>query len=350
MPEPLASAAEVSLLTRAIADPFVVAGTDPETPPIEAWFRLARKMAPLWCFDRQAFMALRGDELPSTFPLAALVGSVAVDDGAFYAFQDSEDLAPTPFDDTHLFQNLTARRFLLPDAERLGDTLVPTTPSNGRSSVQGMHPAASFELAHIHRRVLPSDLEDDVDPSPYHAVGERVVQLVEALEWAATKTARRQARARLDEYLSTIGITKRRGHPSHGTSNRILRELFTQGQWLIRVCWEVLPSTASSRTISLLRGLDGDQYDPHFGATRLAVPMLSATELEALQRDAAQPLGRQKRHTRARRFTLHCLARRLRVSQVSIAERLKPPSDVAYMKVTPSPIMDPPWRASRSPR
>ena len=78
--------AEVQLLRQAVQDPFVQleevipAHEAGSTFAIEDWYRLAREKAPLWCFDKWAFNALRSDDLPSSYPLSRVINRIAKDE------------------------------------------------------------------------------------------------------------------------------------------------------------------------------------------------------------------------------------------------------------------------------
>ena len=315
------------LLRKAVANPFEYMEVDDPTPPIRditAWYRLAREKAPLWCFNKWAFRALRSNDLPSSYPLRKITQRIAEDEG-FNQNNPLEAGAPIGSLLFHVF----SRRVSL--SEETGRD--PTIYRYEDGSLQ-----VDFTSGQSFRWIPDLDTGSP-EESEYWEIGCTVTAHVEALEAANTRIERQKRRRKLDEYLSDLGTKLSQGAPEKGAPQPILEALFHQGNWLFGTCWKSLPSEPSEDTRSLLQELGASSEEHTSWAVRLALPMLSVTEITALRNEIDKPLGRRHAHTSPRRFTVFSIAHRLDSRAKALARRLPPESDAdEFFGKNPNPI------------
>ena len=321
------------LLRKAVANPFAYMPGDDPTVVIEditSWYHLALEKAPLWCFSNWDFTALRSNNLPSSYPLRKITWRIAEDE----EFDQTDPLATIHLAD-HLKWHLFARRVSL-GSGGLGCPEI----YRGEGELLQME----WSSAQSYQQIPDVDTGSFEDPnywSEYWEIGSQVCELLEGIEAAKGKRERQKRKTELDAHLDDLGRKLAWGRPETGAAKPILDALFDQGRWLFDTCWKSLPVEPTETVNDLLAELGADPEDYTSWAIRLALPMLSVVEIEALRRQIAEPLGRRKPHTPPRRFTVFSIAHRLGVEAKVLARKLPPKSDARDFfakKKNPNPI------------
>lgn len=294
-------AAEIARL--AVADPFVWSHVD-VTAAVCAHCWMLDGSFPLSSFQPDAFARVRGYELPSSFPLPLIVAQILGDEG----------LA-----DGDLFEGLPAaihrRRRALRDG---GARVVGTLFDPGLDGYREIPPdSCSFAFG-----LGVPDIVDWDDEGPFGSrpaaleVGEELLHLIDSRDAARLREEREEWQTAIDGYLRRIGAIRRRGGQAalvHGTT---LRALFCELRELVQITRKVATAVPSARTRDLLRAHGVKEPEMRRLAMRLAFPVFSALEIEAI--DASRKL----RGWTARRVAIRLVARRLALDVPGVARRL----------------------------
>lgn len=298
----------VKLLRGAVADPLTMQSQSSPDAPIAKWYELARQNAPLWTFNPWAFNRGRGDQLPSSFPLRRILESIAMD--------EEVDLADESSLGTRLLSHLYGIRVCWSQTRNCSPSAYH---SEGRLRLgEVTQPQDVTSIPILGYREPRYDL-------PFLQIGADLVAYLEEVEAASTKKRRKKARKELGRYLDSFGGKLAHGRPPTGAPTRILDPLFEQGKWLFGSCWQALPCDPSEEACAILNELDAPKSEHQLWALRLALPMLSVAEIEAMLRGIAEPYGLP--HTRPRRFTVFSIAHRLGLAAETLARRLPPKDD-----------------------
>lgn len=292
----LAESAE--LLAAAITEPFFVdrgLSFDPDqgfagnsdlplsalTVPIIRWYRMAQRMAPLWCFDKVAFRNARDDDVPSSKPLRDFVERMKAD-----------ERVPTwrSVPPSSVVANLWSRRIGLADSEMISG--VRTQPG-----VFGIVPGNYMDIDDI--GLFKADYHDHLRPD--------------------------RGPGAVSQY-----------------DMQVRQVLFEQGKWLLGVCWQAglgeQEPTTTARNVLSASGVE--EEDHLLSCICLALPMFSIVETAALIAEIGKGIGEKGPETQPRRFTRWCLAHRLEMTASALAKNLSPQSDARYHRDNENPISE----------
>ncbi len=294
------SSTEVTLLQRVLADPF----EDPEGFHLAQWMKHLHNSYPFWSFQPDAYARSQSTELPSTYPLGRIIGSLVVDDGIL---AHSGGWLP------ELDAALDQRRLRLAHGEHQmlheyrDETGLTVLYSN---SPQFLTPPdlAGYEVV--------DDDGGSAYVSPYEDVGREIADAVEARDNGTTKAARAEGAEQLRSLLERLGVLRARGRPRRRPTPELLEKLIGEGERLIHLLTGALGIPPSPRAAESLTAA-GAKGDVQLWAERLALPVFSRFELERLQRPA---------RCNARMLAAFVIARRIGVPPTALLREVFGPS------------------------
>ena len=301
-------------LRGAIRDPFVWRSDGSDDAPVP-WFRYLGAQLPLWTLKAGWYGQFQSGDLPSTYPLGLFIASLLRDD-------DIEPIRSLP----PLIANIDQRRCdLAGGARKLKSLYHPSCFQVGR----GLR-SRNSELVYRRDPLLS-------DEDAYH-IGYDLACFINALRAAQAGAARKKAQSDLDDFLVRVGAQLEAGRPLEGPSKDALKTLYTEGRSFLALAWGTVESEPSDRTRTALAavGIESTEQQQLWSA-RLALPILSAVELRALQAEIKSARTWRKRKMMgkkptARRFTIWVLAHRLDLGADSIAQKVGAGSDWDYFK------------------
>jgi hypothetical protein len=155
----------------------------------------------------------------------------------------------------------------------------------------------------------------------YADVGRELMRLVDDVDRAVDADEREAPREALKQYQKEIA-KRRRGSPRKGPRDELLRALASEGDQLLELLWLTLPSKISQRTDQLLATHKVARSDRNLWAFRLALPILSKPEIQAL-RDPSETGWTKRRGIKPSptRLCTWILSRRLGMKPVSLARK-----------------------------
>ena len=327
-----------ALLTRVLQDPL---GLD-SAHHVREWMQSLKAHVPLWSFQAWAYKGLHRRAkaqalgkpawreksalswpyaLPTAYPLQVIVDAVVADEG----LRDSQHL-------TALEHCVDVRR------TRLADWHALTSPSDPDWSPKRQPFPPEFTSFSAREKALEIDAAseyDTADPSPYQSpyegIGELFVKYVEDWIAARDKSERKKRRRKVNRLpnrvAAELGVVVKKKLPE-GPRLDVLQALVAQGKLLAEVCWDVFPVTVSEDTAAVFaeQGVR-DSVEQQVWAVRLAFPVLSRREIEALKVYCAsgaswrRGLGRHRKPT-PRLFAVWILGRRLGLNARSLARKV----------------------------
>ena len=177
--------------------------------------------------------------------------------------------------------------------------------------------------------------------SPYEDIGRELVPLVEDYQFAPDKNERARAEKELDEFFKRVGARLAPGRPSEGLPRELLNKIVAQGRSLVELCWNISSFEISGSASDIFYTHSVPDSERHLWAARLALPVFSCAELQALQaesREAAAWTRGTGQHPTARRFIIWVLAHRLRADATTIARAALNTEDAEYFRDRSNPI------------
>lgn len=311
--EELSDEAGRELLGATLREPFVVGHGKGH---VRDWFTYLILRFPLWAFQAPAYAALHESELPTTYPLERMIESVFRDEGI-----GEKQVWLDP-----LRAELQHRRRAIAHGEAIGGKSPirrePDGSLNVRGDISGIHLTPDLSLG----RPEDCSAEDgDWYVNPYEKLGREVVRLVEPFAFARGKKERAQAERALSDSVRGLAGRLRTGRAGDAPPVYVLKPLVEEGKALVELCWPMFTVSLSDDTRRILADQDVSHAQTQcLWAARLALPIFSACEIEALkwlleQTNAALP---QVRAAGPRRFPVWLLAHRLGVDPQTIARKV----------------------------
>ena len=302
------------LLVAAVENPFFGSGV--ADTQISSWFSFLVERFPLMTFQTDVYLYQLGDtDLPTTDPLARILLRVLRDEGwSGWDFAGNSDTAFA------LEFNLAARRRELGSANTgfFGSCLATQNEDGAWRRID--------QANSLRRLTEPEPILDWDDDGPigvattvYEEIGRELVGLIEHRDaQEPTSQEAEEAQAAIDDFLKSISARRGKGRPPTVTTGEILAALYREGTDLLEVVWAGFTAGPSDATQAFLadHGIV-EPTDQEFWAKRLALPVFSARELEAVGRSE----GGVKWLT-PRRLAIFFLARRLDLSSPHVARRV----------------------------
>lgn len=271
------------LLEGVLDDPQVPLSTEKtQEPPthVQEWFEYLRQRFPLWAFQADEYRKFHSSALGTTYPLGQFVYSMLLDEGV----KDSVPLDPLPAE-------VEERRLDLAD------------PTGIQLPAWKASHAQRYGQRRVSNRPLPrfspervSSLSDWSLRGPrfnsfYEELGFDLLPFIDEVRFALNSATRQRATTDLLEFIE--GYWKHR--PPEGPPKALLKALVTQGTNLVALLWSVLPFDVSQETRERLHKEGVLDSDMPTWAARLALPVFSACEIEALLSARARKTAHTKR-------------------------------------------------------
>jgi hypothetical protein len=178
-------------------------------------------------------------------------------------------------------------------------------------------------------------------PSPFELLGRELMPLVEDYAFATEKRLRTQAKQALDRFLEDFGGKLSPSRPSEGPPTALLNALAAEAAELVELCWDALQAEPSDETRTFLTDLGAADSDVQPWAARLAAPVLSRAEVQALQSEAETKANWRKGqgpHPTPLRFVIWVLAHRLDVQPTTLARSVHYTGAEKYFRRRTNPI------------
>jgi hypothetical protein len=317
-----------SLLERVLREPFEFVKAGGKTPDLHVhrWLNYLIRESPLWTWQPEHFSRLHHSALPTTYPLDSIIESIVRDDQRASDPQEPRRLG--------LLCNLFERRQGLADGRtsRFVSVELPKRPSRRLPVLGGRR---SFHASDLHRFVPDAEPNAMAELNPYEDIGRDLVWLIDVQERARAAGdhgAAHAARADLDDFLRRIAVHRGRGRPAEGPSETIVQALVSEGRDLFELLWFRFPSEVSQKSENLLGEHGVAESERALWAVRLALPILSKPEIQALQSEVEQSANwtRASGQPTPRRLSVFVLAHRLGMEASTVARRATGGSGGAY--------------------
>lgn len=327
-------------------------GTTRITNHVTRWHHLLANEYPLWSCQPLAYVAIQRTRLPTTYPLRTIVESLLIDEGMSTTQSDPLDPLPAMLDRRrsvlsggysgrktsppeeivvqcakcqHQYTKLSRRRINLvvddydsEDVEELKDLTCPQCGYRQELKIELLYPPArmimiretlraAFDSASLspaqgtfyerRRPHIDFDQLSTGDKSTQVEYAKEFVETVAKLEdvvdarrYAADKQAKDAAKEALERFLDETRLRLGRGEGRNLPPGHILVPLFTQLSRLLRLCWEAVPADEVSPAAKETFAAQGvtDVEGMRLWAMRLALPVLSEPEIEALARQTTE--------------------------------------------------------------
>lgn len=318
------------LLERVLADPFVArSGKEAHAPPayVWEWFQYLRQRFPLWAFQADEYLKFHSSALATTYPLAQFVYSMLLDEGV----KASVPLDPLPAE-------VEQRRLDLADPTGIQLPAWQATHAQryGQPRVSN-RPLPRFAPDRVSALPLDGSLRGPRFNSFYEELGFDLHPLIDEVRFALNSARRRRAWRDLLQFIEGYW-----GHrPPEGPPKALLKALAAQGTDLVALLWSVLPFDVSQEARERLHTEGVLNSDMHTWAARLALPVFSACEIEALLSAKARKTAHTKRRgTRPtkQRWAIWLIAHRLGGGAPMIARKTLYTNAERYFKGRANPI------------
>ncbi len=328
-----------ALFLQVLEDPFGLKTRD----HIDQWHHLLMSQFPLWAFQAWSYKAHLKPQIPSNYPLQLMIDSIVTDEG----MSPREVLPGKSKLLKPLELSVDKRRYALAAQGRYAPGAAKPGLSTNRPYERLRLRSGHSQFNRLYPLVDPVDYGKHQGQDPFGefhtSVGREAVYLVERWIAAMERQETKKAKARLAQFWRDIaqdlGVVISRGRPV-GLVGKLLEDLVSQGRELMQLCWRSR-FLVTPETVGVFGGQKVTTDDEiQLWAARLALPIMSLPEIEALRRESTKASGTPsgKRPTPLR-FTIWLLEHRFGMRATTVARKVSGYNSSVYFTRRTNPIL-----------